>query len=441
MDGTSEKIIQRVLKINASTKSLVKRLCDLNLTKATLKAEAHALHCTTAGPYNAIPTCLLGVGSVCGFGPDLVGIHSVCLAARYRTAACSNTLNQGLEKIQAARAFDFAPILALCTTWEKEFLAPSMARSTADAFNKVCRLDRNGKLDEVSQDKKQKVATSLFCDKLHTQDFAGPISLRASKFLGLVSRYRIVDTLYYMKLASRASRPGRTLNFHIFFNGLCTAQRFYAEGEEQTCKLDARMSPTLSVSHYNACPLLYNMFTSLLGHATVLPRRSHLLHDLITQVYLRSLQYGIVVMGFIDAFVYAHHQHRQNIDNPGNFWDCMKGGICFMTAITSAYAHAYHVKCLTRQMPAVPRLNFRLPKSKARYPHLTNVRTTTRERFNDFQGWGTYTDGCPRHVDGETLSWMVCYRSITSWENSCLVWSGHHRRGSSCFFRCQNSLQ
>ena len=134
--------------------------------KASLKAEAHALQCTTAGPHNAIPTGLLGVGSVCGFGPDLVGIHSVSLAARYRTAACSNTLNQGLEKIQAARAFDFAPILALSPNWEKDFLAPSMARSTAVAFNIVRRLDHDGKLDEVSQDKKQKVATSQLCDKI-----------------------------------------------------------------------------------------------------------------------------------------------------------------------------------------------------------------------------------------------------------------------------------
>ena len=58
-----------------------------------------------------------------------------------------------------------------------------------------------------------------------------------------------------------------------------------------------------------------------------------------------------------------------------------------MTAITSAYAHAYQATSLTRHMPAVPRLNFRLPKPKARYPHLPNVRTTTRERGNDFQGW------------------------------------------------------
>ena len=64
---------------------------------------------------------------MCGLGPDLVGIHSVSLAARYRTAACSNTLNQGLEKIlPGSREYDFAPVLALSSNWEKEFLAPSV---------------------------------------------------------------------------------------------------------------------------------------------------------------------------------------------------------------------------------------------------------------------------------------------------------------------------
>ena len=97
-----EKIIQRVLKINASPKSLVERLCNFKIyaisvlccigsvcapEKATLKAENHPLQCTTAGPYNAVPSTLLGVGSVCGLGPDLVGIHSLSLAARYRVVA------------------------------------------------------------------------------------------------------------------------------------------------------------------------------------------------------------------------------------------------------------------------------------------------------------------------------------------------------------------
>ena len=134
------KNIQRVLKINASTKSLVERLCDFKILaisvlsfigsvcapdKATLKAENHALQCTTAGPYNALPSNLLGVGSICGLGPDLVGIHSISLAARHRVAACSTALSQCLEKINTARGHICTLIFPLSPIWEKEFLVPS----------------------------------------------------------------------------------------------------------------------------------------------------------------------------------------------------------------------------------------------------------------------------------------------------------------------------
>ena len=62
------KLIQRELKMNASNKGFVERLCDFKifaisvlsfigsvcaLNKATLKADTHALQCTTAGSYNA----------------------------------------------------------------------------------------------------------------------------------------------------------------------------------------------------------------------------------------------------------------------------------------------------------------------------------------------------------------------------------------------------
>ena len=244
--------------------------------------------------------------------------------------------------------------------------------------------------------------------KLHRQDFAGPISLRASKALGPISRYRVEDILPHMKLASRASRPGLTVGLQrILCNGLCTARRFHTEGDEQTCRVGCRDEPD-SLSHYNECPNLYNMFWE---QANELPRRSHLLHDLITQIFLRNLQYGIVVMGFIDAFVYAHHLHRR-IENPRNFWDCMKGRIRFMTAITPAYAHAYQVVCLTRHVPTAPCLNFSLPETTARCPHLPNVRATTHKRDKDFQGWAIYTDGGTRVVDGETLAgWGVIAQS------------------------------
>ena len=62
------------------------------------------------------------------------------------------------------------------------------------------------------------------------------------------------------------------------------------------------------------------------------PHRNHFLRDLVTRVFPRSLRYAIVVMGFIDAFVSAHHQHRRSIENPGNFGDCMKVRICSRTS-------------------------------------------------------------------------------------------------------------
>ena len=137
-----------------------------------------------------------------------------------------------------------------------------MACGTADAFNIVCRLDHDGKLDEAPQKKKQKVATSLLCDKLHTQDFAGPISLRASEVLGPISPYRVADILPLMNLVSRASRPGLTVAFlRILYNVLCTAQRFHTEEYEHTCRVGCPNEPD-SLTHYNECPLLYDMFIS-----------------------------------------------------------------------------------------------------------------------------------------------------------------------------------
>ena len=151
--------------------------------------------------------------------------------------------------------------------------------------------------------------------------------------------------------------------------------------ERHRCvELVAWMNPTLSHTTTNvlSCTICLPLFG---GHATSLPRRSHLLHDLVTQVFQRSLQYGIVVMGFVDVFVYAHDHHRRNIENPGNFGDCMKGRIRFMTAITPGYAHAYQVTCLTRDTPAVQNQRFRLPSANARYPHLPCVRTTTTRKM------------------------------------------------------------
>ena len=111
-----------------------------------------------------------------------------------------------------------------------------------------------------------------------------------------------------------------------------------------------------------------------------------------------------MVLGFLDAFVCAHHKHRQDSEIPGNFGDCMKGRIRFVTAITPAYAHAYQTICLAMHSPGVPHHSFRLPKPKSWYPYLPNDRSITRELGNDYHGWAIYTDGGTRVVDGEIFA-------------------------------------
>ena len=243
---------QRVMNINASAKSLAERLCDLKINAisvlsligsvsapddATLKAENHALQCTTAGPYNAIPSNLFRVGSVCGIGPDFVGIQSISLAARYRVAACSTTLRPGIEKIRLARGHNCARLFAL-SEWDNEFLSPSLANSTVSAYDTVRQLDHDRKLDNAPNDKKQKIATGLLSDSLYSQDFAGPISVRVTKIFGPISRFRVADILPHMKLASNASRPGLVAGIlRVLCNGMCTAQRFHNDEQEHTCQI------------------------------------------------------------------------------------------------------------------------------------------------------------------------------------------------------------
>ena len=215
-----------------------------------------------------------------------------------------------------------------------------------------------------------------------------------------------------MNLASRASRLGLTVAIlRILCNGLCTAQRFYVEGVEQRCRVGC-LDESDSLSHYSESPLLYHCFTSVWRHATIFPRRGHLFHDLIIQNFLRSLQYGIVVMGVLDAFVHARNHHRRNIDNPGNLGAWLRRENSFYDCNHSAYAHAYQFICVAGHIPAALPSKFRLPVAKARYPHLPNARTTTREKGNDFHGWAIYIDGGTRSADGETLAgWCVVARS------------------------------
>ena len=88
-----------------------------------------------------------------------------------------------------------------------------------------------------------------------------------------------------------------------------------------------------------------------------------------------------------------------------------KGRIRLMTA-TLTYANAFPVPCLAGRLLVAPHHKFRLPTVKARYRNLTNSRTTTREKGNDFQGWAIYTDGEAGFSEGETSAgWGAVARS------------------------------
>ena len=57
------------------------------------------------------------------------------------------------------RGHNCTPLFALSPAWEQEFLFPTMTFHTANSFDIICRLDRDDTLDDVPQNRKQKVAT------------------------------------------------------------------------------------------------------------------------------------------------------------------------------------------------------------------------------------------------------------------------------------------
>ena len=166
---------------------------------------------------------------------------------------------------------------------------------------------------------------------------------------------------------------------------------------------------------------------------------TYLLHDLISRVFLRSLQNGIVVLGFLDAFVYAHHKHRFDSASAGNFGDCLRGRVRFMTAIIPAYAHAYQTICLAMHFPSVPRHTFRLPKNTSEYPFLPNERSITRVMFGRvvtteahlaFTGSRTHSNNTAEMTTKiEALSFLGPHGPVARDEQSCIYYDSEHAAG------------
>ena len=127
--------------------------------------------------------------------------------------------------------------------------------------------------------KSRKLPPDTLVDKLRTQDFAGSLSSRASRVLGPISRHRIADILLHLKLVSGASRLGLLIGFfRTLSHGLCTVGRFHTAENYHSCRIGC-LDESDSLTHFNLRPRLHKIFISFWRHATILPPRNCLLHD------------------------------------------------------------------------------------------------------------------------------------------------------------------
>ena len=163
------------------------------------------------------------------------------------------------------------------------------------------------------------------------------------------------------------------------FNGIAW-QRFHTEEHDHTCRVGCPNEPD-SLTHYNECPRLYNIFVSFWRHATILPQRNRSLHDLITRVFIQSrhmeLWYWASLMLLFMPISIA------KIRESWKFSDCMKGRIrCLRPRISGNVSCSTHTLC-----PHPNSESDSAAQAQARYPYLPNARSITRERGNDYRGW------------------------------------------------------
>ena len=149
--------------------------------------------------------------------------------------------------------------------------------------------------------------------------------------------------------------------------------------------------------------------------------RHELLHDLITQAACWSFQYGFVVLGIVDAFVFAHNHHRHNTDNPGNFEDCMEELICVITALTPAYARAFQNLCPVGHSDAISVRERQTLRSQGQFIGAYQMFAQLRaEVVMSLRVEPFFTDGGTHTNDGETTAgWTAITRSPLGSVTSC----------------------
>ena len=121
---------QRTQPVNASTRSLFERLCDLKIytllvfdfvsisapDEATLKDEVHALQCLMQARTMPVPPASHALAPCVVLDPTFVESTLLAFPTNYRTASNSDTLNNCLAKIRELMDMSLLPFL-LSVVW------------------------------------------------------------------------------------------------------------------------------------------------------------------------------------------------------------------------------------------------------------------------------------------------------------------------------------
>ena len=163
----ARNFIQRVLKINASTNRLVERLCDFKIYAISvlnlLDTYAHPTRQPSRPktmPFSVQPKArtTLYLLTFLDLAPYVVLVLTLwvftpsALRLAIELQHVRARLPKALIKFNTARGHNCTPIFALPIGRKNSLFAP-WPFCTADAFDIVCRSDRNSTLDEAPQKK------------------------------------------------------------------------------------------------------------------------------------------------------------------------------------------------------------------------------------------------------------------------------------------------
>ena len=359
--------------------------------EATLKVEARALQCTTKSQNKAIPTnfyvltpCAALVDSVCGLGPDIIGVHTLNPATRYKSPSNSKHSRQRPSKKKAAHECDRALIFAELRMERKILESFHSSRHHGDTrycatLRPWCQTWRN--LRKTRNSRLPRLNFNSNSKTLPNHCFCVPPEFLGQSTRSALHRFCLSWIVRHVLLG-----PGLTVGSCAILcnDGLCTEQRFHVEGEAQMCRVGPDEPDSLAIQRFSSAVFPPSGDKRLCYHREVLSFFTW--SRVFYEAFISVLNCGNGCQRCFSLFSQSPAGEIWII--LGTLGTAWKKNIRFMTVITPIYVHRVPIILLDETYSGSPSTEifvYWLPK--ARYPHLSYVRTTTRESSNNFQIW------------------------------------------------------